>query len=154
MAVLLNNRLHDWVSAKFNLGPPIGAYPLSVMAVTYPEHGSEKKLQWGTGKRPVGHTRDHYDVTTLEMEFLSSEWDSYRTLLGSGYGDVEIPAITFTYEDTAAGLTARTDSFLKCQVTKEQPSVSQGTDPLKTRVTFQPSEMILNGVPYLLPTTV
>lgn len=150
MAVFLNGRLHDWVSAIFTLGPPIGKVPASVQSVTYPEHGQDKMLQYGTGPNPIGFTRDAYKPTTLDMEFIASEWDEYRTILGPGYGNLLIPSITFTYVDAAAGLTPRTDAFLGCTIVKETSTVAQGTDPLKTKVTFQPNQMILNGVPYTI----
>ena len=153
MATLLNGRLHDWVSAIWTLGPPIGRVPLTVQSVTYPEHGQEKTLHYGTGVNPIGYTRDTYKPTTLVMEFLVAEWDSCRALMGPGYLDVEIPSISVTFIDPAAGLVPRTDAFLGCHVTKEQPSVTQGTDPAKVQVTFQPNQMVLNGVPGTIPTS-
>ena len=148
MAVFINQRVHDWVSALVNLGPPLGNIPATISAITYPEHGQEKTLQYGIGPRPVGFSRDHYTVGVLEMDFLVAEWDELRSRLGSGYGSVEVSAITITYADAAAGLSSRTDQFLSCHVTKEKPVVTQGTDPAKITVTFQPTEMILNGIPY------
>jgi hypothetical protein len=85
-------------------------------------------------------------VTQLELEFLVAEWDDIRATLGNGYMTVTIPAITITYADTASGLAPRTDVFERCAITKEQPSLSQGTDPVKVKITFQPDEMVLNGV--------
>lgn len=152
MAVFLNGRQHDWVSAIFTLGPPIGAVPATVQSVTYPQHGQEKMLQYGTGVNPIGYTRGAYKPTTLDMEFLAAEWDSYRALMGPGYGNLAIPSISFTYIDPAAGLAPRTDTFLGCSVVSETITVAQGTDPVKVKVTFQPSQMILAGVPYTLPT--
>ena len=151
--VLLNGRLHDWVSAIFNLGPPIGAVPTNVQAVTYPDHGQAKMLQYGTGPNPIGFTRDSYKPTELTMEFIAAEWDAYRLQMGPGYGNIQIPSVTFTYVDPAAGLVPRTDQFLGLHVTGENNTVAQGTDPLKTKVTFQPTQMILGGVPYTLPTS-
>lgn len=152
--VFLNGRLHDWVSMIVSIGPPIGKVPATVQSATYPEHGQETTLQYGTGANPIGFTRDAYKPTQLMIEFLVAEWDSFRTLLGPGYGGVVIPGITFTFVDAAAGLVPRTDSFLNLTITKEQPTITQGTDPAKIQVTFQPTQMILNGVPYTLPTTV
>jgi hypothetical protein len=149
---LLNGRVHDWVSLIISLGAPIGKVAVSVMAVTYPEHGSEKTLYYGTGKNPIGYTRDAYKPTTLEMDFLASEWDSFRNQMGPGYGFREIEAIALTYQDLDADLVTRTDVFRGLSIVKEQPSVSQGTDPLKIHVIFQPNQMVLGGVGYALPT--
>lgn len=153
MTVLLNDRLHDWVSLTLVMGPPIGKVPLTVQTIDYPEHGQETKLQWGSaGARPIGFTRDHYDVTQLSIEMLQGEWASARTALGPGYGQtLKIPAISIVYSDPLAGLNPITDTFLNLTLTKEQPTVSQGTDPAKIKLTFQPTEMVLNGVPYALP---
>lgn len=152
MATLLNGRIHDWVSAVLNLGPPIGKVSATLQSITYPSHGQDTKLQYGTGVNPIGYTRDTYKPEVLELEFLAAEWDSYRTLMGPGYGGLVISAITLSYVDPAAGLSPRTDTFLQLTITKEQQSVAQGTDPLKIKISFQPSQMILNGVPYTLPT--
>jgi len=154
MSTLLNGRVHDWVSAILNLGPPIGKTSATLQSITYPSHGQETKLIYGSGPNPVGTTRDAYKPELLEVEFLASEWDTFRTLMGPGYGNVTIPAITISYMDVLAGLTPRTDAFLQLTVVKEQQSVAQGTDPLKTKVSFQPLQMVLNGVPYTLPTRV
>lgn len=154
MPTLLNGKLHDWVSAVLSLGPPIGKTSATLQSITYPSHGQETKLVYGTGDNPVGFTRDSYKPEMLELEFLAAEWDTFRSLMGPGYGKRVIPAITLTYVDVAAGLVPRTDSFLQLTITKEQPSVAQGTDPLKVKVSFQPAQMVLNGVPYTLPTVV
>lgn len=154
MATLLNGRVHDWVSAILNLGPPVGKVSATLQSITYPSHGQDTKLVYGTGPNPVGITRDAYKPEMLELEFLAAEWDTYRALMGPGYGSRSISAITISYVDVAAGLTPRTDAFLQLTITKEQSTVAQGTDPLKTKVSFQPAQMVLNGVPYTLPTTV
>lgn len=152
MATLLNGRIHDWVSAILNLGPPIGKVSATLQSITYPSHGKDTKLQYGTGSNPIGYTRDTYKPEVLELEFLAAEWDTYRTQMGPGYGDIVISAITISYVDAAASLVPRTDTFLQLTLTKEQPTVAQGTDPLKIKVSFQPAQMVLNGVPYTLPT--
>lgn len=146
MAFKINNRVYDWVTATWTLSPPIGRSPVSIMSCTYPEHGIEKTLTYAQGFKPIGHTRDTYKPTQLEIEFLIAEWDDLRSKLGSRYMLVEIPAITITYADEASGLSPRTDVFERCHVTKENITVSQGTDPAKIKVTFQPDEMVLNGV--------
>lgn len=153
MPVLLNGRVHDWVSAILNLGAPIGKVPATLQSITYPDHAVEKKLQYGTGKNPVGYTRGTYVPGQLELEFLAAEWDTFRNLLGPGYMEIEIPGVSITYVDAAAGLVPRTDTFLGNHIVKEMNSVTQGTDPLKTKVTFQPNQMVLNGVPAVTPTT-
>lgn len=154
MATLLNGRLADWVSTIIALGPPIGKIPLTAQSITYPDHGVEKMQQYGTGKLPVGYTRDFYKPGQLEIEFLAAEWDACRLQMGPGYMETEIPAITISHVDPAAGLTPRTDSFLGCHIVKEQSTTSQGTDPLKTRVTFQPNIVALNGLPAVISPTI
>lgn len=150
MGVLLNGRVHDWVSAIFAFGPPIGRISMTVQSVTYPEHGQEKVLVYGAGRNPIGYTRDTYKVTTLETEFLRAEWATMKGQMLAGYGNLSVPAINFTYIDVIAALLPVSDTFISCAVTKEQPSVSQGTDPAKIRVTWQPNSMVLDGIPYTL----
>lgn len=144
---LLNGHWHDWVTMTLVL-PSIGQYPRTVQSVTYPSHTVEATDVKGTGKKSIGYTRGQYTVENLEIEFLSKEWDEIRTLLGPGYLETARLPITLVYADT--DLLPRTDTFTDCKITGEQPSVSMGTDPHKTKVTFKPSEMILNGVPAVL----
>jgi hypothetical protein len=56
--------------------------------------------------------------------------------------------ITVVYTDS--GLAPRVDQFIDCKITGEQQSISMGSDPLKTKVTFKPSQMVLNGVPAIV----
>lgn len=149
MTTLLNGRQHDWVTVKVLL-PSIGVKPITCNAITYPKHGQAKEHVYGTGDGPIGYTRDSYKIDELTLEFLASEMDSIRTLLGPGYGKVSIP-VSISYLDI--GLTVRTDQFLGCHITGEQPTVSQGTDPARVQVTLKPDQMILNGIPYFLALT-
>ena len=143
----LNGRRHDWASMQMVL-PSLGQYPVTLQSVTYPAHTLEAPDVHGTGIKPIGFTRGQYSVDGLEVEFLSSEWDAIRVLLGPGYLQTARLPITIVYTDT--DLTARKDEFVDCKITSEKPSISMGTDPHKTAVTFKPSEMILNGVPAVL----
>jgi len=103
---------------------------------------------YGTGTGPIGYTRGQYTIDNLEMEFLASEWDAIRTSLGAGYmKNTRIP-IAIVYVDR--DLVPRKDEFSDCKITGEQQSISMGTDPLKTKVTFKPSQMVLNGVPAII----
>ena len=144
---LLNGRRHDWASMNLML-PSIGEYPMSLQSVTYPSHTIEAPDVHGTGVKPIGYTRGQYSVEGLEVEFLASEWDALRTRLGPGYMMTTRIPISIVYVDT--NLEKRFDEFVDCKITGEQPSISMGTDPMKIKVTFKPSEMILNGVPAVL----
>lgn len=145
---ILNGRRHDWASMQMVL-PSIGNYPATLQSVTYPKHTVEKPDVHGTGIAPIGNTIGQYSVEGLEVEFLASEWDEIRTILGPGYLQAQnnLP-ITIVYADTS--LVARKDEFVSCNIVDEQQVLSMGTDPLKTKVTFKPSQMILNGVPAIL----
>lgn len=144
---ILNGRHHDWVSMQMVL-PSIGQFPVTLQAVTYPAHSVEAPDVHGTGVAPIGHTRGQYSVEGLEVEFIASEWDAIRTLLGPGYLQrIRLP-ISIVYADT--DLTSRKDEFSDCKVTNEGHTIAMGTDPLKTKVTFKPSQMVLNGVPAIL----
>jgi hypothetical protein len=147
---LLNGRHHDWVSLNLIL-PSIGQRPMTIQSVTYPAHTVEAPDVHGNGSKPIGYTRGQYSVEGLEVEFIASEWDAIRTILGPGYMMTARLPITIVYIDT--GLTARKDEFIDCKITVEGQAISMGTDALKTKVTFKPSEMILNGVPAVLAIT-
>ncbi len=144
---LLNGRQYDWVSVQIVL-PSLGSFPVTVQSVTYPSHTMDAQDVYGTGTGPIGYTRGQYTIDNLEMEFLASEWDAIRTSLGAGYmKNTRIP-IAIVYVDR--DLVPRKDEFSDCKITGEQQSISMGTDPLKTKVTFKPSQMVLNGVPAII----
>ena len=144
---ILNGRQYDWVSVQIVL-PSLGQFPVSVQSLSYPSHTMEAQDVYGTGSGPIGYTRDQYKIDNLEMEFLAAEWDTIRSQLGPGYMKTASLPITVVYTD--AGLAPRVDQFIDCKITGEQQSISMGTDPLKTKVTFKPSQMVLNGVPAIV----
>jgi hypothetical protein len=144
---LLNGRNHDWVSMRLSL-PSLGRNPSTPQSVTYPAHKVESPDTYGTGAKPIGFTRGQYSVDGLEVEFLAGEWDEIRAQLGPGYMMAAPFPISISYADT--DLVTRTDRFTNCRITSEQLNIAVGTDPLKSKVTFKPSEMILNGVPAVL----
>ena len=147
MPTTLNGSNHDWVSMQVTL-PSIGRTLLTPQSVAYPAHKMESPDTYGTGAKPIGYTQDKYSVDGLEIELLAAEADELRSALGPNYMKAPPFPITISYADT--NLVPRTDRFLNCRITSEQPSIAMGTDPLKTKLTFKPSEMILNGVPAVL----
>jgi hypothetical protein len=112
-------------------------------------HGIEAPDVYGSGTKPIGYTRGQYKIENLEIEFLVGEWDYIRAILGAGYLETASLPIVFTY--TGLGLIPRKDEFIDCKIINEQQVVTQGTDPVKVKVTFKPTEMVLNGVPATLP---
>ena len=144
---ILNGRRHDWASMQMVL-PSLGQYPVTLQSVTYPKHSVPKEDVHGTGIAPIGHTIGQYSVEGLEVEFLASEWDEIRATLGAGYlgRTLNLP-ITFVYVDT--DLTARSDEFVSCNITDEQPVVAKD-GAMTNKITFKPQQMILNGVPAIL----
>ena len=150
MAFSINGRRPGWTLMQITLAQ-LNKRVVTPQAVTYPGHGVDKMLEYGAGPNPVGYSRDFYKVDKATIELFIDEADVLRAIMGSGYNTYRFD-VSISY--SGDGIAIRTDQWIGCNISKETPQSPKGAEAHRVTWELQPEQLILNGIPYTLPTTV
>lgn len=146
---VINGRKYDWTTLKVTI-PQLGnVQTVTLSSATYGLTRA-KTMQYGTGSEPKGFTRGAVEYKQVVIELQQAEADLLRASMGAGYTDYEMDLL-FSYADTEAGLPVRSDIAFGCSIVDEDNMTSQGGDANKIRWTLQPSRVVMDTIPAVLP---
>jgi hypothetical protein len=119
---------------------------IGIKEISYKASREPGKVR-GTAPKVLGRTRGEFDA---EGSFTMYQEDAvaFRSALGPGYMEQDFN-ITVIYQPKGGLLV--TDNLIGCCLTEDDQSHSQGTDPLEQKFSIHILDLLLNGIPAMLP---
>lgn len=142
----INGHRYSFSSITFGAA---GQPTRGVSSIDYGDELTPGKMR-GTGPNVIGRTRGEYDAD-CEVEMYELEWENLKARLGNpfvGFGETAFPIVVMYADKFQPTIT---DTLEGCRVTKVRKSPSEGSDPVKVKISIDVNRILHNDVPMFTP---